>query len=432
MAFQSLISTIFYPIKDNLWVFERIMFNYKAAFQKQIQQIKNEGRYRDFIGLQRQAGNFPQAYWGKNKKEVTMWCINDYLGMSQHPKVIKAATDAILESGVGSGGTRNIGGNNYDIMNLENEIADLHHKDSALVFTSGYVSNDATLTTLAKIMPDLVFLSDELNHASMISGIRNSKVEKYIYRHLDMDHLEELLKSIDINRPKIIAFESAYSMDGLMSPIGKICELAQKYNAMTYIDEVHSVGLYGARGAGIANMLGFEDKIDIIQGTLAKAYGVIGGYIAADLEIIDAIRLTASGFIFTTSLPPVISAAAAASVRHLKESDVERTKHQKVVRMVKDSLARAGINFLDNKTHIVPIIIGDPELARAASQMLVDRYNIFVQHINFPTVPEGTERLRITPTPGHTKEMIEHLTLALQEVFLELGIKIRMQDRCAS
>lgn len=401
------------------------MFDYKAAFQNQIQQIKNEGRYRNFIGLQRQAGNFPQAYWGKDKKEVTMWCINDYLGMSQHPKVIKAATDALLENGVGSGGTRNIGGNNYAVMNLENEIADLHHKDAALVFTSGYVSNDATLTTLAKIMPDLVFISDELNHASMISGIRNSRATKHIYRHLDMENLEEILKSLDIDCPKVIVFESAYSMDGLISPIAKICELAERYNAMTYIDEVHSVGLYGERGAGIANMLGLEDKIDIIQGTLAKAYGVIGGYVAADADIIDAIRLAASGFIFTTSLPPAISAAATASINHLKESNAEREQHQKVVHMVKDSLSQAGINFLNNDSHIVPIIIGDPELTRKASQLLVERHNIFVQHINFPTVPKGTERLRITPTPAHTEEMIARLTKSLLDVFLELGIKLK-------
>lgn len=399
------------------------MFNYKAAFQNQIQKIKDEGRYRDFIGLQRRAKKFPAAYWGEEKKEVTMWCINDYLGMSQHPKVVEAAELAMLRSGIGSGGTRNIGGNNYDIVNLEREIADLHHRDAALVFTSGYVSNDATLTTLAKIMPNLVFLSDELNHASMISGIRNSRAQKHVYRHLDMNHLEEILQSLDINQPKMIAFESAYSMDGLISPIEKICELAEKYNAMTYIDEVHSVGLYGNRGAGIANMLGLEDKIDIIQGTLAKAFGVIGGYIAANAEIIDAIRLTASGFIFTTSLPPAISAAATASIRHLKESDAERIQHQKIVAMTKASFAQAGINFLDNQTHIIPIIIGDPELTRRASKMLVDQYNIFVQHINFPTVPEGTERLRITPTPCHTKEMIDHLTASLQAVFLELGIK---------
>jgi 5-aminolevulinate synthase len=404
------------------------MFDYNAAFRNQVQLIKNEGRYRDFIGVQRHAGKFPLASLGKNKQPITMWCINDYLGMSQHPKVMQAASEAILESGIGSGGTRNIGGNNNAIVNLENEIADLHQKDSALVFTSGYVSNDATLTTLAKIMPDLIFLSDELNHASMIAGIRNANVKKRIYRHLDMDHLEEILKTIDIDRPKVIAFESAYSMDGLISPMKEICALAQKYNAMTYLDEVHSVGLYGDRGAGIANMLGLEDKIDIIQGTLAKAYGVIGGYIAGEAELIDAIRLTASGFIFTTSLPPVITAAAQASIKYLKESNAERQQHQKVVGMVKNLFKKAGINFFSNESHIIPIIIGDPELARRASQLLIEKHNIFVQHINFPTVPEGTERLRITPTPAHTEEMIIALTESLLDVFLELDIHPKAEE----
>jgi 5-aminolevulinate synthase len=401
------------------------MFDYNSSFKKQIQQIRNEGRYRDFIGLQRHAGSFPLASWGADKKPVTMWCINDYLGMSQNPKVIKAASDALIENGVGSGGTRNIGGNNYAIVELENELADLHNKEAALTFTSGYVSNDATLTTLAKILPDLVYLSDESNHASMIAGIKNSNTEKQIYRHLDTDHLEELLKEIDINRPKIIAFESAYSMDGLISPIEKICELAKKYNALTYIDEVHSVGLYGKGGAGIANMLGFENNIDIIQGTLAKAYGVIGGYIAGNNEIIDAIRLTASGFIFTTSLPPAITEAAKVSIQHLRASDAERTKHQEIVSKTKQSLIKSGINILENQSHIIPIIIGAPELNRKASQLLIEKHGIFVQHINFPTVQKGTERLRITPTPLHTEEMIKNLTDALVDVFEELRIKTK-------
>jgi 5-aminolevulinate synthase len=405
------------------------MYNYQAAFANQINQIKTEGRYRNLIGLQRKAGEFPKALWGKDRdKTITMWCINDYLGMSQHPIVLEAATKALADNGVGSGGTRNIGGNNYSIEELENEIADLHNKESALVFTSGYVSNDASLVSLAKIIPDLVFFSDELNHASMVAGIRNSKSEKYIYKHLNINHLEDLLKSIDINRPKVIAFESAYSMDGQISPIKEICSLAEKYNAMTYIDEVHSVGLYGKRGAGIANMLGFEGKIDIIQGTLAKAYGVIGGYIAGNKDMIDAIRLTASGFIFTTSLPPVITAAAKASILHLKNSDAERIKHQEVVAKVKESFKIAGIGFFPNKSHIVPIIIGDPEKTRLASQLLIDRHSIFVQHINFPTVPRGTERLRITPTPAHTDQMIEQLTLALVDVFSELGIKLTFEE----
>ena len=399
------------------------MFDYKAAFEKQIEQIKAEGRYRNFVSLQREAGNFPRAFWGPLKKQVVMWCINDYLGMSQHPKVIQSAAQSIVDNGVGSGGTRNIGGNNRAIIELEREIADLHNKEEALVFTSGYVSNDASLTTLSKIIPDLIYFSDESNHASMIAGIRNSKAEKKIYKHLDMVHLEQLLDSVEVNKPKMIVFESAYSMDGLISPIGKICELAKKYNAMTYIDEVHSVGLYGNRGAGIANMLGFEDKIDIIQGTLAKAYGVIGGYIAGNTQLIDAIRLTASGFIFTTSLPPAITDAARVSISYLKKSDAERIAHQNVISKVKKSLSMAGIAVLENKSHIIPIIIGDPELARRASALLIEKHGIFVQHINFPTVSRGTERLRITPTPGHTEEMIINLTRALVDVFEELGIK---------
>ena len=277
-------------------------------------------------------------------------------------------------------------------------------------------------------MPDLIFFSDELNHASMVAGIRNSRCEKHIYKHLNINHLEELLKTVDIKKPKIIVFESAYSMDGQISPIQDICSLAKKYNAMTYIDEVHSVGLYGKGGAGIANMLGFESKIDIIQGTFAKAYGVIGGYIAGNKNMIDAIRSTASGFIFTTSLPPVITAAAKASIIHLKNSEEEREKHQEVVAKVKKSFTEAGINFYRNKSHIVPIVIGDPDKTRLASQLLIDRHNIFVQHINFPTVPRGTERLRITPTPAHTDQMIEELTLALVDVFNELGIKLGFEE----
>ena len=401
------------------------MFDYNSAFKNQIQLIKEEGRYREFIGLQRHAGDFPMASWGEGRKKVTMWCINDYLGMSQNPRVVEAAHRALIENGVGSGGTRNIGGNNYALVELEKEISSLHGKESALVFTSGYVSNDATLTSLSKIIPNLVYLSDELNHASMIAGIRNSGAEKQIYRHLDVKHLEELLKKIDINRPKIIVFESTYSMDGLISPIEDICKLAEKYNALTYIDEVHSVGLYGNRGAGIANMLGFEDKIDIIQGTLAKAYGVIGGYIAGNAQLVDSIRSIASGFIFTTSLPPSITEAAKESIRYLKISNKERDKHKNVIAKTKESLRKKGINILENQSHIIPIIIGDPNLTRKASNLLIERHNIFVQHINFPTVKKGSERLRITPTPYHTDEMIEGLANALVDVFAELGIKTK-------
>lgn len=400
------------------------MFDYNKSFENHIDNITKEGRYREFVPLKRFANSFPRAVLskGKKEKEVVMWCINDYLGMSRHKNVIDAALDTINSCGIGSGGTRNIGGNNKHIVELEQEVADLHNKQAGLAFTSGYISNDATLTTIAKIMPDIIYFSDELNHASMIAGIRNSRAQKHIYRHVDMEHLEELLASVPINKPKLIAFESVYSMDGISSPIDKICDLAKKYNAMTYIDEVHSVGLYGDRGAGIANMMNLEDKIDIIQGTFAKAYGVIGGYITGSAKLIDAVRLSANGFIFTTSLPPAISSAAIASIRHLKQSDLERQKHQTVVKKVKQSLREAGINHLQNDSHIVPIIIGDPKKARAASDMLIEHHGIFVQHINFPTVPRGTERLRLTPTPAHTDEMIAELVQGLVNVFAKLNI----------
>ncbi len=404
------------------------MYNYQTAFKNQVDQIKGEGRYRDLVGLQRKAGEFPKALWGKDRREVIMWCINDYLGMSQHPKILSAASNALIANGAGSGGTRNIGGNNYLIEELEHEIATLHNKDNALVFTSGYVSNDATLTTLAKILPGLVFFSDELNHASMIAGISNSKAQKHIYKHLDTTHLEQLLQKFDFDTPKVIVFESAYSMDGELSKIKEICQLAKKYNALTYIDEVHSVGLYGKGGAGIANMIGYDGEIDIIQGTLAKAYGVIGGYIAANNDIINAIRLVASGFIFTTSLPPAIAAAAKESIIHLKNSDAERILHQNVVNKVKSSLQEIGINFYHNKTHIIPIIIGDPEMTRKVSKMLLEYHGIFIQHINFPTVPKGTERLRITPTPCHTDDMIKQLSVALVKVFKELHIPLFVKE----
>lgn len=401
------------------------MFDYYRAFENQIQKIIDEGRYRNFIGIQRHAEKFPLASWGPDRTEITMWCINDYLGMSRHPKVMRAAMQSLKENGVGSGGTRNIGGNNYSVSELEKTIAELHNKEAGLVFTSGYISNDATLTALAGIIPNLVYFSDELNHASIISGIRNSKAPKYIYRHLDMNHLESLLQSVDPELPKMIVFESTYSMNGLISPVKEICALARKYNALTYIDEVHSVGLYGKCGAGIANMLGTEDRIDVIQGTLAKAYGIIGGYIAGRNSLIDAVRLTASGFIFTTSLPPVITDAARASINHLRESNLERERHQYIVGLVKKSLNDAGIEIYENQSHIIPIIIGDPELARQASSLLVEEHKIFVQHINFPTVARGTERLRITPTPGHTEKMVAELTSALTKVFNKLNIKTK-------
>jgi len=400
---------------------------YSNKFKYHIQNIRSEGRYREFFNIKRLADDFPLAVDPVTGKKIVMWCINDYLGMSRHPAVLEASLAALNAHGVGSGGTRNIGGNNNHIVELEKDLADLHNKESALVFTSGYVANDTTLSTLAKIMPEIVFFSDELNHASIIAGICNSRGEKHIYNHLDYQHLEELLKSVDINRPKIIVFESAYSMDGLFSPIKEIIELAKKYNALTFIDEVHTVGLYGTGGAGIAEMLGYASQIDIIQGTLAKAYGTIGGYITGNSEIIDAVRLTAPGFIFTTSLPPIIAAAARASILYLKSSSTEREKHQEVVKSVKESFKKANINYFNNNSHIIPIIIGDPVKAREASAMLLNRFGIYVQHINFPTVPKGTERLRIIPTPGHTPIMIQELTNALIEVFNSLDIKYQPQ-----
>ncbi|WP_341787238.1 5-aminolevulinate synthase [Rickettsia endosymbiont of Cantharis rufa] len=398
------------------------MFYYDTIFSKHIDKIKSEGRYREFKALKRQVDNFPFAE--HEDKQIVMWCINDYLGMSKHPKVMQASIDALLKYGVGSGGTRNIGGNNTAILELEKELADLHSKEAALAFTSGFVANDTTLATLAKIMPDIVFFSDELNHASIIAGITSSRAEKYIYRHLDVRHLEELLQLVDINKPKIIVFESAYSMDGFFSPIKDIINLAKKYNALTFIDEVHTVGLYGKHGGGIAKLLNCSEQIDIIQGTLAKAYGTIGGYITSNHNLVDAIRLTASGFIFTTSLPPVISAAATHSIRHLKESNDERTKYQEVVAKLKNSFERFNIPYLRNESHIVPIIIGDPIKAAKASNMLINEYGIYVQHINFPTVPRGTERLRIIPTPAHTDKMINDLSIALVQIFAKLDIEL--------
>lgn len=397
------------------------MLNYIQIFADHVHQIKKEGRYRDFSNLKRLADKFPYALDVSTGKEIVMWCINDYLGMSKHPDVINAGVQSLIKYGIGSGGTRNIGGNNDSIVRLEKELASLHEKQSALLFTSGYVANDATLSILPKIFPNIVFFSDESNHASIISGIRNSRAQKYIYKHLDMQDLEKSLQSVDINIPKIIVFESVYSMDGYISPIKKICDLAEQYNALTFIDEVHTVGLYGNQGAGIANALGCN--VDIIEGTLAKAYGTIGGYITGNSSIIDAIRLTSSGFIFTTSLPPVITESALASINYLKNSNTERLVHQLVVKKVKQSFNSANINYLKNESHIIPIIIGDPNKAREASRMLLDKYQIYVQHINFPTVPRGSERLRITPTPEHNDAMIENLTLALVEVFNTLDIK---------
>jgi 5-aminolevulinate synthase len=403
------------------------MLVYNDIFSSHIDTIAHEGRYREFLNLERSRQKVTHAKSCNNGNEVALWCSNDYLGMSSNHKVVEAAMKSLGKHGLGSGGTRNISGNNNAIVALERAIAELHEKERALVFTSGYVANDAALGALAKIMPNLVFFSDELNHASIIAGISNSKCEKHIYNHLDSAHLENLLRQVDIARPKIIVFESAYSMDGLFSPIEEICALAKKYNALTYIDEVHTVGLYGRCGAGLAESQNLAGKIDMIQGTLSKAYGAMGGYIAASNKIIDAIRLTAHGFIFTTSIPPLIASASLASIEHLKESDVERTLHKEVVTKVKSALNNANIHYLKNDSHIIPIIIGDPIKAKEASRILLEKYNIYIQHINFPTVPRGSERLRITPTPHHTDLMITELVQALVSTFRELEIDSNIQ-----
>lgn len=396
---------------------------YDTYFESALNTLKNEGIYRVFGDIERKVNNHPIVYDHKRKKEVTIWCINDYLGMSQNNEVIAAANEANLRMGVGSGGTRNIGGTYHELIELEKELADLHQKEAGLVFTSGYISNDASISTLAKLLPNCAIFSDQDNHASIIEGIKRSNADKHIYRHLDMQDLEEKLKSVDINRPKLIIFESVYSMDGLISPIEKICDLADKYNAMTYVDEVHAVGLYGNRGGGIAEQLGLMNRLSIIEGTLAKGFGVIGGYITSTSLIIDAIRSYAAGFIFTTSLPPALAVAAITSIRHLKNSNKERKALHSNAAKLKKRLREENISFIENGSHMVPVMIKDPVLSRKISEILLDEFNIFVQHINYPTVKKGTERLRITPTPLHTEEMIEDLVMALKTAFSRLGIE---------
>jgi 5-aminolevulinate synthase len=399
-----------------------LMLSYEDRFHDAILHIKNEGRFRTFTDLSRIAGSFPYAVDTKTGKEVVIWCINDYLGMGQHPDVINASLEATISMGVGSGGTRNIGGSHRKILELEEEIADLHQKDAALVFTSGYVSNDASISALAKIFPDLVIFSDQQNHASIIEGIRKSGCEKVIFNHNDITDLRNKLQNYAQDRPKLIVFESVYSMDGIVAPIVSYCDLADEYNAMTYIDEVHAVGIYGARGGGICEELGIMDRLTIIEGTLSKGFGTMGGYIAASKVVVDAIRLTASGFIFTTSLPPSITAAATASIRHLKQSNIERDKLKSNVLMLKNLLTLRGIKFLANSSHMIPIIIGDPILCKEVSDRLFEKHSIFVQHINYPTVPKGTERLRITPTPLHSQANCIAFSDALAETFHHFGI----------
>ena len=405
--------------------------NYHAMFETALDDIRREGRYRVFTDLERKVGAFPRALSRRTGEEVIVWCANDYLGMGQHPAVIAAMKDAIDTLGAGAGGTRNISGNHHKIVELEATLAELHGKESALVFTSGYVANQAALSSLGALLEGCVIFSDSENHASMIQGIRQSNAQKKIFRHNDVEHLARLLANTDTHAPKVIAFESVYSMDGDTGPIKEMAALARQYNAITYLDEVHAVGMYGARGAGLAEQLGLMNDIDIIQGTLAKAYGVIGGYIASHATWIDTIRSYAPGFIFTTSLPPAIAAGAIASIRHLMNSSVERTQHQANAALLKRILRDAGLPVLENETHIVPVMVGDPIRCKQISDYLLTEHAMYVQPINYPTVRKGTERLRFTPTPYHTEAMMLDLKDALRAAFTRFGVQYALQTLVA-
>ncbi len=400
--------------------------DYDRIFRSAIDRLHEEGRYRVFIDILRTKGNFPNAmcFGGNGPKPITVWCSNDYLCMGQHPSVVEAMEKALRDVGAGSGGTRNISGNTHYHTELEAELADLHGKEGALLFTSGYVSNEAALSTLGKLLPGCVIFSDELNHASMIAGIKSSGCEKRVFRHNDLEHLEELLAEVDPETPKLIAFESVYSMDADIAPIGAICDLADKYNALTYLDEVHAVGMYGERGGGISERDAVANRITIIEGTLGKAFGVMGGYISASQMIVDCIRSYAPGFIFTTSLSPVLVAGALASVRHLKQSNEERLAQQESAAMLKAKFAAAGLPAMPSVTHIVPLLIGCPVKAKRISDILLAEYGLYVQPINYPTVPRGTERLRFTPGPHHTAEMMDELTAALVEIWSREEIRL--------
>jgi 5-aminolevulinate synthase len=401
--------------------------NYDAYFSGALARLRDERRYRVFADLERQAGRFPRAIWHSpdGARDVIVWCSNDYLGMGQHPKVIGAMVETATRMGTGAGGTRNIAGTNHPLVNLEHELADLHSKEAALVFTSGYVSNETGISTIVKLMPNCLILSDALNHNSMIEGVRQSGAEKKIFRHNDMAHLEELLRAADPARPKLIVFETLYSMDGDVAPTGQICDLAERYGAMTYADEVHAVGMYGPRGGGQAELQGTMARIDVVEGTLAKAFGCLGGYIAAKRDLIDAVRSYAPGFIFTTALPPAICAAAAAAIRHLKASSFERERHQERAARVKAVLNAAGLPVMPSDTHIVPVLVGDPEKCKEATDLLLEEHGIYIQPINYPTVPKGSERLRITPSPYHEDALIDALAEALVDVWGRLDLPLR-------
>jgi 5-aminolevulinate synthase len=398
--------------------------DYNVFFAQALDRLRDERRYRVFADLERIAGRFPYATWHSpnGPRQVVIWCSNDYLGMAQHPKVIGAMVDAASRMGTGAGGTRNIAGNNHPLVELERELADLHRKEGALLFTSGYVSNETGIATIARLMPNCLILSDALNHNSMIEGVRQAGTEKVIWRHNDLAHLEELLKAADPNRPKLIVFESLYSMDGDVAPVNAICDLAQRYGAMTYVDEVHAVGMYGPRGGGITERDNAVDRVDVVEGTLAKAFGCLGGYIAARSTIIDAVRSYAPGFIFTTALPPAICAAATAAIRHLKTSQWERDRHQDRAARVKAVLNAAGLPVMPSDTHIVPVLVGNPEKCKAACDMLLADHGIYIQPINYPTVPRGMERLRITPSPYHDDALIDVLAEALVDVWHRLDL----------
>src|SRR6202046_5573345 len=411
----------------------RPTIDYRGYFAGALDRLPGERRYRVFADLERIAGRFPHAVWHSpdGPKNVVIWCSNDYLGMGQHPKGIGAMVETATRMGTGAGGTRNIAGNNHPVVELERELADLHHKEAALVFTSGYVSNETGISTLAKLMPNCLILSDAWNHNSMIEGVRQASCEKQIFRHNDMAHLEQLLAAADPARPKLIVFESLYSMDGDVAPVERICDLAERYGAMTYIDEVHAVGMYGPRGGGISERDGAAHRIDVVEGTLAKAFGCLGGYIAGSAALIDAVRSYAPGFIFTTALPPSVCAAATAAIRHLKTSQWERERHQDRAARTKAVLAAAALPVMTSPTHIVPVFVGNPELCKEASDLLLADHGIYIQPINYPTVPKGAERLRITPRPHHAQRLYDDLAEALVDVWQKLGLPVKQRALAA-